>query len=94
MFHYCYGLKNVTIGNGVTNIGNTAFYYCDNLESITIGNSVTNIGENAFGYCKKLTSIYNNNNTPPIVYSNTFNKVPSNCVIYVPMSAVSAYKAA
>ena len=50
-------VKNYTIGDGVTAIGNYAFYGCSGLTSITIGNSVTSIEESAFARCTGLTSI-------------------------------------
>ena len=54
---YCEGLKNVTIGNSVTSIGNEAFSCCYGLTSVQIGNSVRSIGESAFHACKGLTSV-------------------------------------
>ncbi len=45
---------NVTIGDGITNIGDYAFYRLVNLASITIGSSVTSIGECAFYQCEDL----------------------------------------
>lgn len=49
----------VTIGNGVTTIGDDAFNYCGtSLTSVTIPDSVTTIGESAFISCSKLTSVY------------------------------------
>ena len=47
----------MTIGNGVTSIGNDAFYRCTLLTSITIPDSVTSIGSDAFSSCTSLTSI-------------------------------------
>ena len=41
----------MTIGNGVTSIGQDAFIYCSNLTSVTIGDGVTSIGQDAFSYC-------------------------------------------
>ncbi|MBR5822426.1 MAG: leucine-rich repeat protein [Alistipes sp.] len=48
-----YGSKftSVTIGSGVTTIGDYAFYNCDSLTSVTIPNSVTTIGRDAFYGC-------------------------------------------
>ena len=57
-FYNCSRLTSVTIGNGVTSIGDNAFYNCSGLTSITIGSGVTNIGEDAFYKCTGLTSIY------------------------------------
>ena len=56
-FSNCTSLKSVTIGNGVTSIGEEAFRGCTSLVSITIPDSVTSIGEEAFYNCTSLTSI-------------------------------------
>ena len=44
-------LVTVTIGNGVTSIGDSAFYNCYNLNTVTIGSGVTSIGNSAFYGC-------------------------------------------
>lgn len=50
-------IKEITIPNGVTGIGNYAFKNCSSLESVTIPESVKSIGFDAFQYCSSLTSI-------------------------------------
>ncbi|GHV67934.1 hypothetical protein FACS1894199_14350 [Bacteroidia bacterium] len=50
-------LKQVTIGNSVTSIGDAVFADCYGLTSITIPNSVTSIGDAVFADCYGLTSI-------------------------------------
>lgn len=50
-------LRNVSIPNSVTSIGDCAFYCCDSLTGVWIPNSVTSIGRCAFYYCNSLTSI-------------------------------------
>ena len=50
-------ITSVTIGNGVTRIGEHAFGACSSLADVTIGNGVTHIGEYAFTYCTALTDI-------------------------------------
>ena len=47
----------LTIGNGVTSIGDYAFYECNSLTSVTIGNGVTSIGDDAFSDCTSLKSV-------------------------------------
>ena len=50
-------ITNVTIGSGVTTIGDDAFYFCRNLRSVSIPTSVTSIGDYAFYNCRLLRSI-------------------------------------
>ena len=50
-------VKDLTIPNSVTSIGNYAFYDYTNLTSVTIPNSVTSIGQEAFHNCEGLTSL-------------------------------------
>ena len=57
VFNGCSGLKTVTIGSSVTNIGSNAFYSCTSLTEVSIPNSVTNIGSSAFYSCTSLTEI-------------------------------------
>ncbi len=56
-YSYSSSIKEVSIGNSVTSIGNYAFQSCKSLTSVTIPNSVTSIGEFAFEYCTSLTSV-------------------------------------
>ena len=48
---------DVTIPNGVIEIGDYAFQDCDSLTSVTIPDSVTTIGYEAFYYCENLESV-------------------------------------
>ncbi len=50
-------ITKVTIGSGVTTIGDYAFNYCKNLRNISIPASVTSIGRKAFDNCRLLRSI-------------------------------------
>ena len=65
-FAYCENLTSVTIGDGVTSIGEEAFYGCTGITSVTIGNNVTTIGDNAFSGCSSLTSVRIGNNVTTI----------------------------
>jgi hypothetical protein len=55
-FYGCASLTNVTMTNGVTNIGMNAFN-ASGLTSVIIPASVTNIGEAAFAFCSNLTYV-------------------------------------
>ena len=50
----------LTIGNSVSEIGDSAFLNCSELTSLTIPNSVTHIGDLAFSQCSELETVYFN----------------------------------
>ena len=58
-FCFCYELKEITIPNGITKLGNECFSNCISLSRITIPSSLVELGEYCFAYCdyKKLKSI-------------------------------------
>ncbi len=87
-YSYRSSIEKVTIGNGVTSIGNYAFYYCTNLTSITIPYSVTSIGDDAFSYCTSLTSITIGNGVTSIG-SYVFEGCTSLTSITIPESVTS-----
>lgn len=51
------GIKDLTIGNSVTEIGSSEFFGCSGLTNVTIPNSVTEIGSSAFYGCSGLTNV-------------------------------------
>ena len=93
-FYYCYSLASVVIPDSVTSIGSFAFYYCYSLASVVIPDSVTSIGRSAFYCCYGVKEYHILVITPPTIQSNTFNDIPSDCIIYVPAGTVDAYKTA
>ena len=52
-----YDITSVTIGDGVTSIGDYAFIGCVNLASVTIGSGVTSIGIGAINHCDQMTTV-------------------------------------
>ena len=90
-------IVSLTIGKGVTAIGDEAFSGTG-LKEITIPESITSIGKNAFYNCTGLTSVTAYNPTPVnIVYNgiSVFDGVDyETCKLYVLAGSVSIYKAA
>ena len=54
---YCSMIHTVTIGDGVTSIGASAFEGCASLVSVTIGDGVTSLGAYAFYSCGGLANV-------------------------------------
>jgi len=54
---YQLDVKQVVIGDGVTNIGDGAFWGCTNIASVTLPNSITTIEGFAFTGCSELPGI-------------------------------------
>lgn len=84
-------VKEVVVGNDITSIGGEAILGCASLTSATIGSGVTVIANGVFYNCTALTSVTVEATTPPTLSTFTFDNT-NNCPIYVPASAVDAYK--
>ena len=56
-FMYAMCFDSITIEDGVTEIGESAFAFCENLKRVTIPGSVTKVGDMAFMYCYDLTTV-------------------------------------
>ena len=94
-FYYCYSLSSVVIPDSVTSIGASAFRYCYSLSSVAIPDSVTSIGASAFGYCYGIKEYHFKPLTPPTLSATSaFSGIPKDCVIYVPVGSLEAYKTA
>lgn len=58
--NYCFEgaqIKQITIPDTVTEIGDSVFHYCDLLASITLPQGLQKISYRMFAYCRSLTSI-------------------------------------
>ena len=56
-FYNCKLIKNITLPDTTTSIGNKAFYNCSALVAFELPKNVTNIGDYAFYYCSALAEI-------------------------------------
>ena len=94
-FNNCYSLSSVVIPDGVTSIGLYAFNGCYSLSSVVIPDGVTSIGYRTFGYCCGIKEYHCKPLTPPTLSStDAFSGLPSDCIIYVPVGSLEAYKTA
>ena len=99
--NYAFGLEaptsveTLTIAEGVTTIGNSAFAGYGTIKQITIPTSVKTIYEQAFYNCTGLRDIYNYRDKPSVAYSNTFDGIDKfECTLHVLSASVDMYKAA
>ncbi len=98
-FTECTALNSLTFPENLTTIKMMAFSACTGLTSITLGSKVNKIESGAFLGCSNLSSITCYATTPPDAkdaFISLFNMGvdKSTCVLYVPMSALSAYQTA
>lgn len=95
-FAGCSNLQSVTISDGLETIGYGAFVNCSNLRSIVVPKTVTNTKlENTFSGCTNLSRVTCMMEKVPKATSYTFKNVPlKDDTLYVPASAINAYKKA
>lgn len=95
VFNGCSSLTQATIGDGLTEISMFMFTNCSALEKLVIGKGVTKIESFAFANCSNLKEITVLASNPPSVASDrSFENVSRDIPVYVPLEALSAYKAA
>ena len=91
-FERCTNLESVKLPEGLTSIESGAFQSCSGLQSITLPASLTKIETSAFKNCTGLTSLTFLSETPPTLGSSALDSTSTSLQIYVPDSAVNAYK--
>ena len=87
-------VKQYTLSNDITSIGNYAFYGCTDLTKIVMGNAVETINSGAFANCKKLEDVYCYTvRYPYYISSDAFNGSYIDYVtLHVPAQSVTQYK--
>lgn len=92
-------LQIIYLPHSVTTIGGSAFFKSQNLEEVHIGSGIKSIGDGAFTNCGNMQKLYIRATTPPSLGNYALLSDSSGmytyigCTIYVPESAVAAYKA-
>lgn len=89
-FSSCENLAQITMPQNSFTIGSSAFNYCA-AQEIDLTN-VSSIDHYAFAYSTQLKTVIVNKTTPPAIYSTIFHDCTALESIYVPTSAVTAYK--
>ena len=76
----------------VTYLSDGAFSGCTGLTSVTLPSTMTTVGKDAFRGCTSLKSIYSNMLYPQSLGTEAFASVPDDCVLYIPVGTLTAYK--
>ena len=93
-FTRCFSARSISIGSSLTTIDSSTFSYTT-FSKITVPSNVTTINNSAFNSCTFAKEYHFLSTTPPTLGgSSVFTGIPSDCIIYVPMASVDAYKAA
>src|SRR5690554_1403534 len=90
-FYNCHNLTEITIPEGVTEIGLAAFYGCTYLEALSLSSTVRSIGDNSFAKCSKLKSISISAEMPPFIAAKTFYDVSRQIPVTVPENSINYY---
>ena len=93
-FKDCTKLQGIDLPSTVENIGKQAFYNCSLLDDVVIPDSVKTISDEAFRKCANLRLVTFLSETPATLGTDVFADMPEDYLIYVPETAVEAYKEA
>lgn len=88
----CSNLKEISLPSTIIRIGASAFEECTMAKAIKIDRSLQNIGARAFFGCSSVESISCMTATPPVCPANTFDGIPADIPVTVPMANVSDYR--
>lgn len=95
-FYGCTVLTDISLPFSVTEIGSRAYYGCTGVKTVLMGDKMTKIADCAFGYCTAVKSVTCHTKTPLSISgfdSSPFHGINKDAtVLYVPASAVDAYK--
>ena len=95
-FSTCTQLVNVTIPNSVTTMGTYAFAGCYGLSKIAMPSGVTTISNYIFRNCKglKIVDFTSHSEVPVLSNINSFDGLPTDYEIRVPVSLYDSWKSA
>ncbi len=88
----CTSLKEINLPSTVMHVGASAFEGCISARAIKIDRSLQDIGARAFFGCSSVESISCMTATPPVCSAGTFDGVPADIPVTVPMANVRDYQ--
>lgn len=97
-FNYCKKLTEIKLPTSLNTISGGAFCDCSGLTELTLPENVSQIADYAFSRCVGVKYVYCKATTPPVIPASIgltpFFECTALTTIYVPETAVNAYKAA
>lgn len=94
-FTNSFAIQEINMPTNLVTIDINAFDYCLSLSSLDLPNTLTTINSKGLSRCNGLGYIRFRSTTPPTVAnSDAFTELPTDCIIYVPASALAAYTSA
>lgn len=93
-FRGCSSLTALDFPSTIMQIGDKAFADCTGIITVNMDRSVQILGDRAFAGCTGIEAITCLTPTPPICSSSTFEEVPADATVTVPMTNVSDYQTA
>ncbi|MBP5306503.1 MAG: leucine-rich repeat protein, partial [Paludibacteraceae bacterium] len=84
--------KHLVLNDKLIATGVSTFANWTELQTITIGRNVAILGGSCFWYDSLVTDITCYASHPPIIYDDTFEKVPDSARLHVPAASLNAYK--
>lgn len=91
-FASCRKLQFIHIPKSLTAIPQEMMNNCNSVPNVIIPGNVTTIGAQAFNSCYSLKFIRFEPTTPPTVAnSNAWKSIPTDCIMYVPITALAGY---
>lgn len=90
-FYGCSALQSAELGTGVKALESNLFKNNTSLTRVVVNGAIASVANYTFGGCSALESLYINSALPSGASSNTFDKVPESCKIYVPAESCGDY---
>lgn len=92
----CYRLEKVKMSEGQTAVSSNTFDSCVSIVEIDFPSTITSIEASAFAYCYAMRryDFTKCAGVPTLANANAFGSMPTNCIIVVPDSLLSEWRAA
>ncbi len=88
----CTSLQEISLPSTIMHVGTSAFEGCASARAINIDRSLQGIGARAFSGCFAVESISCMTATPPVCFANTFDGIPADIPVTIPMANVGDYR--